>query len=825
MTLSRRFALAVFVLLVASLAGLAGTAKAAPEDSYGAWYPDPSNLGAKAFPGATDSAYTNVTVGQFYQAGLTPLSSQDNPEISDFSCSFSGLGANGNGFGSKTGQPIPKKTVRIMRDAITTMRTDYGKALEGDISDNEALVGRNMIRLKALKDAGNYKQLAIVQLRLEASVYYRQLSSYSDPAGFSNLGIKNLFPPANSLTTPSQLLTYVPVGCDMGELDNLGSKKNIGFSTLLSHPGDFFSALLLYFPGAVAKGSFNMIEPYALAYTFWTPHSERGDLMFLASGFNCKGRTTGPGAAANCSASGQPLGYNTNNYNKAQQGKATPIWVKLAIFFTWLLSCTYFIILAGGAIIYMSRANHKSTFTIVQMMPRLLLSMILTIFLSFLIGAAITVGNTLVQFLFGMNDVGSIRGIRQVFFAIGNMYSNGDILGLGGFFAGLLEIMLVMIGAFYMVTFVLFALWRQVALIALIILSPFAMFCIIHPRLQVTFGRWLRAFAVILVAPLAMAMILKVGLSINPAVRSYNVGNTGNGQIVNASTLIGALLLLVTFNFMARIPKIAKAAIKGQPVGQGLFGKVGGLAKTAGGAIMPFNPVAGLALSAGGAAAGGLSNANAGMTRNMAKLIPDQKMRAAVTAPGNPKPSALNKMLSSDMAGDASGAVSGWGMSQFGGESPDTRMGKIKSMGAKALGAGAVAGGGMALVSGHGDERMRQRFDKHIRMTGAAAGLQETTESHYEHLMEKQVSAVGKAREKDPENFNESDFLETYWKSPGHPRMIKKGRGHYARHYMVRWKPESGEGVSGQAPHSSGPDFTPHSVTVTETGAPDESIR
>ena len=89
------------------------------------------------------------------------------------------------------------------------------------------------------------------------------------------------------------------------------------------------------------------------------------------------------------------------------------------------------------------------------------------------------------------------------------------------------------------------------------------------------------------------------------------------------------------------------------------------------------------------------------------------------------------------------------------------------------------------------------------------------------------MAAMTAAREKlaDPEDFDESKFLEEYWENPRHPRLVKKGRGHYARYYTL----ESGSKHQSMAtpkrrapaPPSSptGPDF------VAGEPAPEQAAR
>lgn len=829
-------------MLIAVLFGLFVTpAKAAvygsnPQaNNYGPWLPDPGSPGS----------------ANYYQVDLAPLSSQANPEITDFGCNYSGEGANGQGFGTYKGFPIPRNTITYIKTKFAAMRAAYNDALSsGKIYAGDESLGGPYPSLTSYQTRKSV--LATKQLQLQLA-WVKRIDMPQVLGTAQGAAAANLLPDSGTISNPSQLATYVPVGCDLGEFDSLTSTDNMGFGTLVSNPAKWLTSVILYIPGQIAVGGYKTVEPWALAYTFWTPHSERGDLMFYSAGFSCKGGQSPGAAAVNCSADGSPLGYNAKN---AQQGHRPPIWVRLAMFFTWLLSATYFIILAGGAIIYMSRANHKSSFTIVQLIPRLILSMLLTIFLTYLMGVAITLSNTIIQMLFGMNDIGSIRGIHQVFFTMGDMFNGNALSAVGDFTAGMMEIGLLAVAGYYLLRFILFSLWRQIALVVLIVIAPFACFCIITPRLQEHFNKWMRAFVVLISAPLVMALILKLGLAINPAIILYNNGGYAGSSVINnsATAFLGALMLIITFHMMARIPKIAKAAIKGKPIGAGLLGKMGSLGKTAGSLVMPFNPAIGAALMAGGAAAGGVGNASAGVSRGMAKLIPNAKVRATTTAPPAAKRGMSSRILEAEVVGEVAGGFGtkalGYGAGKMagggagattggaaGGAAAGGLLGKAKALGAKALGSGSFAVGAAALMATHNNPRTKEKMAQHVQLVHAEHGLKKVEINVAMRLMNNQVKAVADGRAKYGANFDEDRFLhEVYWAKSGHkpsgtfkdekpmarPRLIKKGMGPYAQWYAVSSSsPESplaapGRPAGPKPPRNTQPDFEPDRATSDE---------
>lgn len=704
---------------------------------------------------------------QHYRVQWTPLSTNNAPEILDFGCNYP------PGSGVYSGQPVPGSALVFLKAEFSELRDKDGD--DNDYNDIQESEGTDAA---AAWLSGQTRELK---------------NSSSTPAGAK---------PLITVTGDIGALTSaVPFGCGLGELDNIPSADQLTFGNLVRHTDRFITSLVLFIPGDITKAVYEVVEPRALAYTFWTPHSERGDLMFVSAGFACKGTPTTynpetkkdedvlsdaqrqalrQAQADSCNASGQALGFTRSNNNATE----APKWVKLSLFFQWLLGATYFVILAGGAIIYMSRATHRSSYTVVTMAPRLLLSIGITVLLTWLMGSAITLSNLFVQSLFSMQDVGSIRGIKEIFFQV------GDIFGINTIGGGVMQIALMAMATYYLVRFLLFALWRQLALILLIVVAPFAAFCLIHPNLQHHFGRFVRAFAAILAAPWIMALILKLGLAINPAVGRYAEG--GNSVVTPldnvTSTIFGALLLLITFHAMVRVQKLMKAAAKGQPVSAGLMGRAGkltkGLAPVAGIIGTPLAGAAVGALGSGMSAAGGASDR---VNRGMAALIPDQKTRTTLRAPAG-KPSMFQRLADSELAGGVAGkpgeaaAAKALGFGAKALESAEAARGEggfkggVKALPAALLGAGALAAGGVIGGQFGGNNRTQQSFRQFQRAQITSRGLKEITVAKAMKMLDEQNRAMAAARseaEGAGREFNEDAWLQKWWEDGG-PRLIQK---------------------------------------------------
>lgn len=702
--LIRRFllSLALCGTLVAAFA--VSTASAAtPANSLGA----PAGVAQELTPWFPSPTSKNL---DFYRADIAPLSDPNAPEITDFSCNYPASNYSGQPM-STPGHPITAGTLAELKKIFTKARETYDTAIE--------------------------------KKGLTMSLFLKSQTTGADAAA----------PPVRDLitvtTNPALLTSSVPFGCDAGELSNF-PEADLGFGKLISDTDQWITNLVLWIPGETTLFAYNLVESRAFAYAFWTPHSERGDLMFSGSQFACKGASTNSDW---CTASGQARGFSKS----ALTAKEVPKWVQLSIFFQWLLGATYFVLLAAMALIYMSRANHRSTFTIVTMVPRLLFSIGLTVTAMFLMGGMITFSNYLVQALFGLGDSGSIRGVREVFFSIGDITGTGtSTIG-----TGFLQIGLMAIATVYLAKFLIFALFRQLVLVILIAVAPLACFCLIHPKMKEHFFRYLRAFGAILAAPVIMALILKIGLSLNPAINNVESGNSDITENITGS-LFGALMLLVTFFFMAKVPKLTVAAVRNRGVSEGMGGKLGKSASKIGQIVMPANPAIGAALMAGGALSQAGSRGSARITGGMAKLIPDQKVRGAVSGPA--QPGVLSRLAATQTVGDAQSRGMGRLLNPAMSEDGAKGLG-----GTLKLAAGAAVATGLA--SALPNPKMEGELAKWKSIQNARLGLREISNRVASKLLADESLALKRARDGWNEKqmgkeFDEQEWLDTVYRAP-----------------------------------------------------------
>jgi hypothetical protein len=807
------------LLIVALAAGLAvpAASAAAPAAAsnngvFPPWYPPPDSQ-VKLGDGKT------VSSNAYYRTNITPLSNTAAPEITDFGCNYPATYINSGG----NPQANPQAGAPIKQEDLT--------AVSGNLKDAEQYY-YNLINdgsdaqtpgsaIDAVPDLGlNTSSAAKANYSpQEAGIVLHAITQYW--AVHMPANQRKLVAPSYSPTT---LTSNIPVGCDLSDFYSANFDNQQGFHSLISNPMGWVSHLVLYILGTPVNFAYDQIQPYAFAYSFWTPHSERGDMMFVSADFSCQGvpQVTGymsPAASAayikawkansadSCSSSGTPLGFSKANLNPL---KKPPVWVQWSIFFQWLISATYFIILAGGAIIYMSRADHKSSYTVVQMAPRLVLSIILTVALNLLIGGVISLGNYFVQMMFDMADINSIHGVRDIFAYIGNSQSDKSVAFLG---AGLIEVGLMVFAVFYLARFLLFAIWRQVALILLIAIAPFATFCLIHPKLQEHFWRFAKSIIAIAFAPVAMAFILKLGIAINPA-----ISNDTPVQDSFSIALVGGLILLMTFHMMARVPAICKAIVKNRPIGQGAMGKVGGLVKQfAPAAALAGGPLAGMAVAGLGAGMEGTSNATRRSALGMASLIPDQKLRSSLQ--GAPRSGLLGKAMDSEVMGEI-GAMTAMSSLEGGMGSAEkaleagTLLGAL-GHGTKALGgiaAGTVLGGAFA-----GNQRTRAHFKNFERRRYANAGVRPLSDDAARRIIWAQEEAVAKAKaEWDPaqnqgKEFDQDKWLhDVYWASreqggSAQPRVIRRGVPGLHDSYFIaeNWSKHASRPLAGQWRHAA----------------------
>lgn len=338
----------------------------------------------------------------------------------------------------------------------------------------------------------------------------------------------------DNATTPLGLSEDLPEACGM----QVGGLDQPTLQTQLMRPGDFLLDQALYVPGRLSAAAFEWIQPYAFSYTFWTPHTERSDLIWDVPEDCSRGADLSPQDRAEGCVRGEALGWTQSGY----EDRGERSWfVAAAQLLQWLISGTYMLILFAAAIIYMFRGHRHRNLHVLRLLPRILLSVLLTLFAGFIIGGAISFSNLAVQTIFEWNTGRPLGSLNTILLQAGHISGGPDLV------QRLIELGTSIMSVFYYLVFILFSLARQIALVGLVILAPLAAMTLIVPRWRVYFATYARIFAVVLIAPVSLAFVLKIGMSINPLVIDpENAYGEPEG-------VLGLLLLMVTFWIMYRL--------------------------------------------------------------------------------------------------------------------------------------------------------------------------------------------------------------------------------------------------------------------------------
>jgi len=539
--------LAVFGLFLL----LSGKAAAAGSD-YGAWFPDPSS-------GQTSGV-------EAYDSQLTPFNDGDVSEQTSFAC----VTPDGSVLSPKQSQQFGaiviaasdvyngtfdlSGTTPQQQDTGNGANTNNTPPTNGGYQTGQAGMQAFLRNEALLLKSGHWVDYS--QRTLERTSQLPSGTNYLTPtAGWSVALNKNAEPLSKqegmvlanliplTASNPLELTSDLPEACAIQP----PGPASPSFGEMFSSPGDFVTDTLLYMPSKLATASFNFLQPYAFRYTFFTPHTERGDLMWdIPASCVPKSPINQAYSAAQVASDCQgqtPLGYSQANIS----GSQPKAWfLQAAVFLQWMLSGTYFLILFTAAILYMVRGNRATSLNIMQLIPRLLLSIVLTMFAGFLIGAAITISNLTVQTIFNYDSIKAVGAVNTFMLQAGNIVGGPQILQQ---FASLVVSTTTV---FFFAVFVLTSLVRQLLLVILIILAPLAAFCIINPRWQGQLRLYLRALAAILLLPVLLALVLKVGMSINPLV-------TDPGQAYGQfQGTLGLFLMLVTLWMMYKVIKLSK---------------------------------------------------------------------------------------------------------------------------------------------------------------------------------------------------------------------------------------------------------------------------
>lgn len=337
---------------------------------------------------------------------------------------------------------------------------------------------------------------------------------------------------------PLELTSTLPEACALTPL----APKGPEFGDLFASPGDFVLSTLLYAPASLASSAHEYLQPYAFKYTFWTPHTERGDLIWDQA-LSCVPQGdpsrayTGGDLRSQCDSTGTPLGYD-GDVSSGHSPPDNPWFLIAANFLQWLISGVYMLIFLTATILYMTRGSRNTTSQIVRMIPRLMLSVAFVVLAGWVIGGLISASNFAVQAIFSFDDAPTVGAVNTF------LLQSGPIVGGSEFFQTLVSLVVGSATVFFYLVFFLTALARQLILVALIILAPLAALAIVVPAWKSKFELYMRALIGVIALPVVMALIMRIGMSINPLITDPESAYGG------IKGLLGLALMLVTMWLM-----------------------------------------------------------------------------------------------------------------------------------------------------------------------------------------------------------------------------------------------------------------------------------
>lgn len=343
---------------------------------------------------------------------------------------------------------------------------------------------------------------------------------------------------------PLALTSLLPEACALDAID----QPEPDFGTLFSNSGRFALDTLLYIPATVAEAGHDYLQPQAFRYAFWTPHTERGDLLWTVP-TSCAPRAPENKAFSSTeirsSCRGEdPLGFS----GAGGSGESGTTWfLAAAQSIQWLLTGVYLLIFLGAALAYMFRGSPRMVGSVMRLVPRLLLSIVLVIGAGWLIGAGVSASNVAVEFIFGFDDAPTVGALNTF------LLQAGPIAGGSEIFQQLVSLTVGTFSVFFYAVFFLSAIARQVALVGLIILAPVAAMCLVVDSWRHYFRTYVRALAAVLLLPVILAGVLRLGVSINPLILNPA------GAYGGLEGLIGLGLMLVTLYAMYKAIKLTSA--------------------------------------------------------------------------------------------------------------------------------------------------------------------------------------------------------------------------------------------------------------------------
>jgi len=510
--------------------------------------------------------------------------------------------------------------------------------------------------------------------------------------------IKNI----SDLDSFQSLITTAPdfAACTQihSTFDNL--KKNVFPNpiVLFKEPARFIVQLIAFIPTTIATLTYSLISYPAFGLLLSTPHSERGDTIFNSFSYQAANGATGHSklralvgssgqtnsAVSNqkiCNTSAKKytktdaeLGFACQNLNQGNQNSNT--WIGIANGLRSTLSAIYGIIVISVALIYLFRRNAQSQYNLKVVMPRLFFAVLLSVTAPYLIGAVISISNFILQSILSVQQGSLPAELHRAVVGLMNMQWGSSAVNFGGIGEAMISIMVPMfVLSFFSMClcyFIFIAIAKQIALAALIIMTPVACLSFVfRDSGKNILALWAKGIVAISAIPVAVASVLVLGIQVsnvfwnpdtagggmtglvntNPFGTSASAGAAGmaTGFLHSISKLLAVAVLCVAMVMaMKMIGKLRKwvTGSKTGMVGRGMGTavKIGGLA------------AAGVATAGGSVAAAGLiSSATGAVGNRMREGGPDRKWlpsssgtfgSASATPPGRDLSASAGRALS-----------------------------------------------------------------------------------------------------------------------------------------------------------------------------------
>lgn len=388
---------------------------------------------------------------------------------------------------------------------------------------------------------------------------------------------------------PRELYDNLPKDCVIGARVS-GDRPAPTLGMMFKDFPLFLTASLAWTPNKLGEWLYNSVSTPAFKFSLFTPHVERGEtfLDVFQGGHSSEERAiemTGFDPANVPRTVAEQKNVNVDD-TIANDTESAP-WIKAFLLVRYLLALFYVLILVAGGFIYMVRGSgfielgQRRRRSVLDVIPRMVLSIIFMLVGPALIGGMITMSNLFTKTLFNQDpscpavdeETPVYKLIREGRYEqsgqqcdprsnLANVVTqqyNGDQNGAGDVIALTMETLTIVALAVAMLFLLLIAIMRQVILIGLVALLPLAAFLFMFARTQDLSIRYMKALVACIFLPVIMAVIIKLGISVNPL---YGLDSTNSDVI----TLISALLMIGTLFLAVRSASMARAWVSGRTV-------------------------------------------------------------------------------------------------------------------------------------------------------------------------------------------------------------------------------------------------------------------